>query len=265
MIPKLLAASSLAAVLVLAGTPAQAAGSRHGGGGRSGGGRAVSSGARHAGSAARSAPGHFRSTPSYRSSPSYRSGPSYATRGGIAERRHPRAGTGGHYRSGYGSYRPYAGRYYRPYRSYYGWGYGRSYFGASLYFGWPYYPGGYFYPGYYAPYYDGYGYGYGYDQPDYAYPGYRDSPGEDRGAGDAAEPEDVDRDLGRLRLEVEPDDATVYVDDAFRGTAREARLLRLSLGRHVLELVRPGFRVERREVTITSGETAELQVELQRR
>jgi hypothetical protein len=242
MTSKLLAAAPLAALLVLAGTPAQAAGSRHGGGGRSAGGRAA---------------------PSYRAGSPHRSGPSYATRGGIAERRHPRASTGGHYRSGYGSYRTYPGRYYRPYRSYYGWGYGRSYFGASLYFGWPYYPGGYFYPGYYAPYYDDYGYGY--DQPDYAYPGYRYSPVEERGAGDAVRPEDVDPDLGRLRLEVEPDDATVYVDDAFRGTAREARLLRLSLGRHVLELVRPGFRVERREVTITSGETADLQLELQRR
>jgi hypothetical protein len=260
MTPKLLAALSLAALLVLAEQPAQAAGSRHGGSGRSGGARGVSSGPRQAGGGARSTTARFRSAAPAR----YSSAPSYATRGGTAERRHPRAGTGRYYRPGYGSYRPYSGRYYRPYysRPYYGWGYGRSRFGASIYLGWPYYPGGYFYPGYYAPYDYGYGYDYGYRGDAYTDYGYS---GGDRGTSDTDEPEAVDRDLGRLRLEVEPDDATVYVDDAFRGTAREAQLIRLSVGRHVVELVRPGFSVERREVTITSGETTDLLVELERR
>ena len=49
-----------------------------------------------------------------------------------------------------------------------------------------------------------------------------------------------------MRLEVRPEDASVYVDDRFRGTAREARSLRLNPGRHTIELVRPGFAVERR-------------------
>ena len=52
---------------------------------------------------------------------------------------------------------------------------------------------------------------------------------------------------GRVRLEVRPDDASVYVDDEFRGTARDARILNLPPGRHLIELVRPGFATERRE------------------
>jgi hypothetical protein len=69
---------------------------------------------------------------------------------------------------------------------------------------------------------------------------------------------------GRVRLEVRPDDASVYVDDEFRGTAREARIMKLPPGRHVIELVRPGFATERREVTIVSGESQDVLVELRR-
>ena len=69
---------------------------------------------------------------------------------------------------------------------------------------------------------------------------------------------------GRIRLEVRPDDASVYVDDEFRGTAREARILSLPPGRHLIELVRPGFAVERREVTVVSGERQDVLVELLR-
>jgi hypothetical protein len=56
----------------------------------------------------------------------------------------------------------------------------------------------------------------------------------------------------------------VYVDDEFRGTAREARIMRLPPGRHVIELVRPGFATERREVTVVSGESQDVLVELLR-
>ncbi len=239
MIPKPMAAFSLAVVLALAGQPAQARGSHHGGGGgRSGSSRGTSAGARHVGTSARSAPGHVSSAPAY------------ASRGGVAERRHPRAGTGGHYRPSYGGY----------YRSY-GRGYSRPYFRGSIYFGWPYYPSAYYsYPGYYAPYY-GYGYGDSYE----TYPGYGYPYGEARGSRDADRQDDVDHESGQLRLEVRPDDATVYVDDEFRGTAREATSLVLPPGRHVIELVRPGFAIERREVTVVGGQTSEVLVELQRR
>ena len=69
---------------------------------------------------------------------------------------------------------------------------------------------------------------------------------------------------GRVRLEVRPDDASVYVDDEFRGTAREARIMNLPPGRHRIELVRPGFAVERRELLVVTGESQDVLVELLR-
>ena len=68
--------------------------------------------------------------------------------------------------------------------------------------------------------------------------------------------------VGRLRLFVEPEDASVYVDGAFRGTSRDAASLRLSPGRHRVEVVRPGYRTEEREVEITADKPMELTVTL---
>ena len=42
---------------------------------------------------------------------------------------------------------------------------------------------------------------------------------------------------GRLELSIRPEDASVYVDGAFRGSAREASTLRLAPGRHRIEIV----------------------------
>jgi len=158
-------------------------------------------------------------------------GRGYAPRGSVAERRHPRPGTG-------------TGGYYRPYY--------RPYFYGSLSFGWPYY-------GVWPYYGDGYSY----------YPGYSvgyDAPAPSSGyyEDDALEtaPRDADRDTGRIRLEVRPDDASVYVDDEFRGTARETRSLTLPAGRHRIELVRPGYATERREVDVASGERRDVLVEM---
>ena len=194
----------------------------------------------------------------------YGSRPGYAPRGSVAQQRHPRAGTGygygyypghGYYRGGHSYYRPYYG--YRPYYPYYpyyssywpgvslsfGWGYGSS---------WPYYAGGYYgSPGYsvgvYAP---------------YVAVGGDDSGAPPPPARDAER--SYEGPSGRVRLEVRPDDTSVYVDDEFRGTAREARIMNLPPGRHLIELVRPGFAVERREVTVVSGERQDVLVELLR-
>lgn len=196
----------------------------------------------------------------------YGSRPGYAPRGSVAQQRHPRAGSGygygyypgrGYYHGGH-SYRPYYGHGYRPYYSYYP--YSSSYWpGVSLSFGWgydsswPYYVGGYYGSpgdsvGVYAP-YAGVG-------------------GDDSGAPPPPPARDAERSYegrsGRVRLEVRPDDASVYVDDDFRGTAREARIMNLPPGRHVIELVRPGFAIERREVTVVSGESQDVLVELLR-
>ena len=71
----------------------------------------------------------------------------------------------------------------------------------------------------------------------------RDRDAEDRD-------QDRDRDMdepaaapgaGRLRIDVQPADASVYIDGAFRGTAREAASIKLPAGRHRVEIVRPGY------------------------
>ncbi len=69
---------------------------------------------------------------------------------------------------------------------------------------------------------------------------------------------------GRLELKVRPEDASVYVDGAFRGSAREASALKLAPGRHRIEIVRPGYRTHDREVDIAPGETTDLTIELEK-
>jgi len=69
---------------------------------------------------------------------------------------------------------------------------------------------------------------------------------------------------GLLALSVRPDDASVYVDGAFRGSAREAASLKLAPGRHRIEIVRPGYRTVEREVDIVPGEPTVLELELER-
>lgn len=201
--------------------------------------------------------------------------------GGGAAGRHPRAGTGayGYYNRGHygGYYRPYHHGYYRPYYGgYYGgyYGYYRPYGYASFYFGWPYYGSSwwpyasvgfsYGYPSY-APYVSAYGYdggsapttverGRSYEQ-DRGGSGWAARNGSRAGASD---------DSGRVRLEVRPDDASVYVDDEFWGNAKDSKFLVLRSGVHAVELVRPGFRTERREVDVVRRETRDVFVELQR-
>ena len=90
----------------------------------------------------------------------------------------------------------------------------------------------------------------------------RSESGEDR---DDEDTEDVEAaDAGTLRLSVRPDDASIYVDGEFRGTPRQARNIRLTPGRHRIEVVRPGFRTFEREVELRPGRTVELEVELER-
>ncbi len=234
-------ALALTAALALAGQPALAQRGQRGGGHPGGGG---------------GHPGVSRAVPR---------GGGYG--GGMAQARHPRAGTGGY------SYRPYYGGHYRPYYYYGGYGHYRPfghsslYFGASLYFGWPYYHSGwwpygwadYYNSGYYAPYY-----GYRYDSSDAPPPRDDGHPYDSDRTCRALRPDASDGDTGRIRLEVRPDDASVYVDDDFCGSAREARFLRLPSGRHAIELVRPGFEIARREVDVVTGETRDVLVELQR-
>jgi hypothetical protein len=71
-------------------------------------------------------------------------------------------------------------------------------------------------------------------------------------------------DAGTLRLDVRPGDTSIYVDGAFRGTARDLDGVRLSPGRHHIEMVRPGYRTLERDVDVRPGETSELRADLER-
>ncbi|HEY6324420.1 MAG TPA: PEGA domain-containing protein [Thermoanaerobaculia bacterium] len=71
---------------------------------------------------------------------------------------------------------------------------------------------------------------------------------------------------GRLRIKVEPDDASVYLDGRFVGTGsdlagNEAGLL-LSPGHHRVSVVRPGHRAEERDLDAVLGKDIDLTVTL---
>jgi len=70
----------------------------------------------------------------------------------------------------------------------------------------------------------------------------------------------------RLRLSVEPADASVYLDGRFLGSARDLSSLRAGLlvdpGHHTIEIVRPGYDAQRRDVEVAAGEEAEVQIGL---
>ena len=89
--------------------------------------------------------------------------------------------------------------------------------------------------------------------------------------GEAAGEAEADRldargEPGSVRLEIEPDDASVYLDGRFLGTGRELARLRSGLivdpGEHMLEVVRPGRRSERQSFHVRAGEEASLNIEL---
>ncbi|HWM95106.1 MAG TPA: PEGA domain-containing protein [Thermoanaerobaculia bacterium] len=87
----------------------------------------------------------------------------------------------------------------------------------------------------------------------------REDDGEDR-----AEAEDG---IGRLHLDVEPTDASVYLDGRFVGTGIDLQRLRNGLrlepGEHRIAVVRPGHKAEEQEFTVAPGQEVELEVELE--
>ena len=70
----------------------------------------------------------------------------------------------------------------------------------------------------------------------------------------------------RLRLNVEPSDAAVYVDNRFVGTAEEVNSLErgitVSPGKHTVTVSRPGFRDKTSEVAVEQGKTETLEISL---
>lgn len=70
----------------------------------------------------------------------------------------------------------------------------------------------------------------------------------------------------RLRLDISPSDAAVYVDDRFVGTAEslESEGISVSAGRHTIVASRPGYRDRRVEVDVSGGETERVEINLER-
>jgi PEGA domain len=268
-------------LVVFAATTAFAghSGGRASGGSRGGhsGGHAVarSSGARPHGSGGYRSGGYGGG--GYRSGGYGRGGAvprGYASGLSGAQRRQPRPGGYG-YGHGYNGHGGHGNGYYG--HGHYGRGYyGHGYYGHRYYgYGYPYY--GYYgsYPwfslgvyyggsyGYASPYYaPAYGYGYSYPAGD-SYPA-EPPANEDSTLATGDVRREDGRAKGDLRLDVSPDDASVYLDDRFLGSARELRTLALPLGPHRVEVVRPGFQTVERTVQVRSDERATLVVELTR-
>jgi hypothetical protein len=74
--------------------------------------------------------------------------------------------------------------------------------------------------------------------------------------------------MARLRLSITPEDASLYLDGNFLGTAREVAQLSAGLvvppGSHRLEVVRPGYEAEEVRFDSAAGQEVSLQVDLER-
>jgi hypothetical protein len=75
-------------------------------------------------------------------------------------------------------------------------------------------------------------------------------------------------DAGWVRFDVDPEDASVYLDGRFVGTGTELgslqRGLKVDPGKHHLAVVRPGRKSEERDFQVTAGQETELSVDLDR-
>jgi hypothetical protein len=72
----------------------------------------------------------------------------------------------------------------------------------------------------------------------------------------------------RLRLNVEPSDAAVYVDNRFVGTAEEVNSLErgvaITAGKHTVTVSRPGFRDKTADITVEQGRMETVEISLGR-
>jgi hypothetical protein len=77
----------------------------------------------------------------------------------------------------------------------------------------------------------------------------------------------ADGSRSHLRLSVEPEDASVYLDGQFVGTGTDLSLLRggimVSPGNHKLAVVRPGRRAVEKDFTVKDGEDVRLEIALE--
>ncbi len=67
-------------------------------------------------------------------------------------------------------------------------------------------------------------------------------------------------------LDVQPEDASVYVDGRFVGTGSDLSMMRaglpLAVGDHKLAIVRPGRQAQEKTFTVKAGEDVKLDVSL---
>jgi hypothetical protein len=85
---------------------------------------------------------------------------------------------------------------------------------------------------------------------------------EPRGGGGTAERGDT-----RIVLQIQPDDASIYLDDRFIGKAADLESdggLAVAPGRHTVVVSRPGYRERRIDVNVSRGETENVEVRLER-
>jgi hypothetical protein len=87
---------------------------------------------------------------------------------------------------------------------------------------------------------------------------------------EAGDREEIDArgEPARLRLDIVPEDASVYLDGRFLGTGDELAHLRSRLlvdpGEHRIEVVRPGYRNEEKSFTAEAGEEQEIEIRLEK-
>ena len=95
-------------------------------------------------------------------------------------------------------------------------------------------------------------------------PGDQDSPQPPR----ASRPGAATSDRGRIVFRIEPEDAAVYVDDRFAGTAEElsslSRGLQVPAGTHRVVVSRPGYGSESLQVEVEAGQSETVELRLDR-
>lgn len=77
---------------------------------------------------------------------------------------------------------------------------------------------------------------------------------------------ETEQEIARLMFNVTPDDAAVYLDGLFRGTAAELRQLSAGLivepGDHIVEAVRPGYETQQLPIQVPAGDRVSIGLEL---
>jgi hypothetical protein len=67
-----------------------------------------------------------------------------------------------------------------------------------------------------------------------------------------------------VNVDIQPTEATLYVDGAFRGMGRDITSLSLPEGHHRVEVVYPGYKTWARDVDVSLTQPTNLQIILER-